>query len=62
MHGNTTKDIAKALYFSVKTIDNYIQIILKKLEAKNRTHAVVIGYQNGWVYPLSELQIDERKI
>lgn len=47
--GLSNKDIAKKLFLSDGTVRNYMTIILQKLGADNRTSAVKIVQENGWV-------------
>lgn len=47
--GYTNKDMAEALIVSSETIKTHITNILGKLQAKDRTHAAVIGVWRGLV-------------
>jgi DNA-binding NarL/FixJ family response regulator len=47
--GYTNKDMAEALIVSAETIKTHITNILGKLQAKDRTHAAVIGVWRGLV-------------
>jgi DNA-binding CsgD family transcriptional regulator len=47
--GLTNKEIAVRLSLSEETIKSYIQRILAKLVARNRAHAVTLGYEQGWI-------------
>lgn len=47
--GYTNKDMAEALFVSAETIKTHITNILGKLQAKDRTHAAVIGLRRGLV-------------
>lgn len=40
--GHTDAEIAHALMISVYTVQNHVKSILRKLEARNRTHATTI--------------------
>ncbi len=40
--GHTDAEIAHALTISVNTVQNHVKSILRKLEARNRTHATTI--------------------
>lgn len=40
--GHTDAEIAHALTISVYTVQNHVKSILRKLEARNRTHATTI--------------------
>ncbi len=48
-HGYMNKQIAAKLYISEQTIKNHMSSILRKLEVSDRTQAVVMAMQNGWV-------------
>ena len=41
--GNSNKKIASRLFISVDTVKTHIQSIIKKLGARNRTHAVILA-------------------
>lgn len=47
--GNPNKCIAKVLGVSEQTIKNHISAILRKLNANDRAHAVMLAVRNGWV-------------
>lgn len=47
--GYANKDIAATVFLSEGTVRNYVSQILLKLAAKNRTEAVQIARDNGWV-------------
>jgi len=47
--GNSNKQIAAELYISEQTIKNHVTSILHKLEAKDRTEAVVIAIKHGLI-------------
>jgi DNA-binding NarL/FixJ family response regulator len=44
-HGKTDREVAELLELSEKTIHHHVEHILGKLQARNRTHAVVKGLQ-----------------
>ena len=48
--GKSNAEIAAALFLSQETIKSHIKTLLQKLKAKDRTHAVVIGFQQGWLH------------
>ena len=48
-NGNTNKQIASALQISEQTIKNHISAILRKLNANDRAHAVVVAIRHGWI-------------
>jgi len=45
--GDTNATIAETLYLSEHTINQYVKRLLVKLGAKNRFHAVTIGFRTG---------------
>lgn len=47
--GNTNKQIAHILEISEQTIKNHVSAILRKLNANDRAHAVVLAIRNGWI-------------
>ncbi|MFC1945631.1 LuxR C-terminal-related transcriptional regulator [Chloroflexota bacterium] len=47
--GNSNKLIAAALGIGEQTIKNYITSIMRKLNANDRTHAVVLALRHGWL-------------
>ncbi len=47
--GNSNKRIAYALGIGEQTIKNHITSIMRKLNANDRTHAVVLAMRNGWL-------------
>ena len=47
--GNPNKGIANALNIHEQTIKNHITSIMRKLNANDRTHAVVLAIRNGWL-------------
>ena len=47
--GNTNKQIAHILEISEQTIKNHVSAILRKLNANDRAHAVVLAIKKGWI-------------
>ena len=47
--GNTNKQIAHVLSISEQTIKNHVSAILRKLNANDRAHAVVLAIRSGWI-------------
>jgi two-component system, NarL family, response regulator DegU len=47
--GNTNKQIAGILDISEQTIKNHVSAILRKLNANDRAHAVVLAIRHGWI-------------
>jgi two-component system response regulator DegU len=48
-NGNTNKQIATSLQISEQTIKNHVSAILRKLNANDRAHAVVVAIRHGWI-------------
>ncbi len=49
LQGYTNKEMAEVLIVSAETIKTHMSNILSKLQAKDRTHAAVIGLRRGLV-------------
>jgi two-component system NarL family response regulator len=47
--GDKNESIAYDLSITPQTIKNHINSILKKLNAKNRTHAVILAAKQKWI-------------
>lgn len=47
--GNSNKQIAYILEISEQTAKNHVSNILRKLNANDRAHAVVLAIRNGWI-------------
>ena len=47
--GNCTKKIARILDLSLGTVDNHISNIIHALEANDRTHALALAIQFGYI-------------
>lgn len=47
--GYLNKQIARTLAISEQTIKNHMTSILRKLDANDRTHAVVMALRQGWI-------------
>jgi two-component system response regulator DegU len=47
--GNSNKQIARILEISEQTIKNHVSAILRKLNANDRAHAVVLAIRHGWI-------------
>ncbi len=54
-NGNTNKKIARILEISEQTIKNHVSAILRKLNANDRAHAVVLAIKRGLI------AVDEKK-
>jgi DNA-binding NarL/FixJ family response regulator len=48
-HGNSNKMIGYLLQISEKTVKNHLTSIMSKLQANDRTHAVVIALRQRWI-------------
>jgi len=53
--GYINKEVANEFGISEHTIKNHMTHILEKLEVCDRTHAVVLAIQNGWISPNSTI-------
>jgi len=47
--GKSNKEIANILRINEYTVRNHLSAIMSKLDASDRTHAVVIGLRNNWI-------------
>ncbi|MFH0777166.1 MAG: LuxR C-terminal-related transcriptional regulator [Candidatus Eisenbacteria bacterium] len=47
--GNSNKEIARLFDISENTVKNHLTSIMQKLDARDRTHAVVIALRQGWL-------------
>lgn len=47
--GTSNKEIANFFAISEHTVKNHLTSIMQKLEARDRTHAVVIALRHGWL-------------
>lgn len=47
--GLSNKQIAQSLYLSVRTVENHLASIYKKLDVTSRTEAAVLAVQNSWL-------------
>ncbi len=54
--GNSNKQIASILRISEQTAKNHVSNILRKLNANDRAHAVVLAIRYGWI-SAEELQV-----
>lgn len=57
--GNSNKRIAYTLGIGEQTIKNYITSIMRKLNANDRTHAVVLAIRKGWLNIEQTLDLQE---
>jgi DNA-binding NarL/FixJ family response regulator len=48
-HGLTNKEIAQQLYLAEGTVKNYVSNVLRKLDARDRTQAILIAQEIGLV-------------
>ncbi len=56
--GYGNKQIAGVLRISEQTIKNHMTSILRKLDASDRTHAVVMAMQSGWISTTERFDLD----
>lgn len=47
--GQSDQEIALALELSARTVESHIHRILRKMDARNRTHAVALAMEMGWI-------------
>jgi DNA-binding NarL/FixJ family response regulator len=47
--GRSNKEVATALHISDQTVKNHITSIMRKLAVNDRTRAVVVALQHGWI-------------
>ncbi|MBA7678756.1 hypothetical protein ES703_87034 [subsurface metagenome] len=59
--GQPNKRIARTLGISEQTVKNHVTSIMDKLDANDRTHAVVLAMLNGWlnIQDVSEVRSEE---
>lgn len=56
MVGKSNKEIAYLLRIKEKTVKNHLTLVFQKMQVTNRTQAVVLALQRGWL----ELQTQGR--
>ncbi|WP_054046450.1 response regulator transcription factor [Alloactinosynnema sp. L-07] len=49
--GLTNGEIAKRLYLGVETVKTHVRNVLAKLQARDRTQAVITAYESGFIVP-----------
>lgn len=49
--GHSNAEIATHLYVSIETVKTHVSRILSKLDARDRTEAVIAAYESGPVRP-----------
>jgi DNA-binding NarL/FixJ family response regulator len=49
--GNSNAEIAKELFVSPQTVKTHVGNILAKLQARDRTQAVILAYETGFIIP-----------
>jgi two-component system, NarL family, response regulator len=47
--GHNNQEIAEALYIAPGTVRVHVHAILQKLDVRDRTQAVILAMQNGWI-------------
>jgi LuxR family transcriptional regulator, quorum-sensing system regulator SdiA len=53
--GASSGEIGRTLGISRRTVEGHARAIVRKLDAKNRTHAVVIALRNGTIaFPIAK--------
>ena len=58
--GNSNKRIAMILGISEQTVKNHVSVILRKLNANDRAHAVMLAVRNGLVSVQPDSSVDGR--
>lgn len=48
--GSTSRDIAQQLGISERTVKFHLANVFRKLKVKNRTEAVALAVENGWLH------------
>ncbi|MDT8304910.1 MAG: response regulator transcription factor [Anaerolineae bacterium] len=56
VHGESDRDIAQALFLSVRTVQTHLAHVYEKLEVHSRTEAAVIAVRAGWFPPPGSLE------
>jgi DNA-binding CsgD family transcriptional regulator len=49
--GLSNADVSRALDLSIETVKSHMRRVLRKLGARNRCHAVALGYETGVLVP-----------
>jgi len=49
--GRSNQEIASGLFVSVETVKSHVASILMKLGVRDRTQAVIVAYESGFVTP-----------
>lgn len=49
--GCSNDEIAASLYVSVATVKSHVHSVFRKLQARDRVHAVIVAYETGLVRP-----------
>jgi len=49
--GLSNAEIAQQLYVSLKTVKTHVGNVLAKLQARDRTQAVITAYESGFITP-----------
>lgn len=47
--GLSTREVARRLNYSERTIKNVLQHLTVRLDLRNRTQAVAVAVRNGWI-------------
>ena len=49
--GCSNREMAERLFISEATVKTHVMPVLRKLELRDRVHAVIFGYESGLVSP-----------
>jgi DNA-binding NarL/FixJ family response regulator len=49
--GLSNAEVAATLYLGVETVKTHVGSVLAKLGARDRTQAVIVAYESGFVSP-----------
>ncbi|MBN3554311.1 response regulator transcription factor [Fictibacillus nanhaiensis] len=53
--GMSNREISQSIFLSENTIKNHVASLLRKLDVKDRTTAVIRAYQHGWIKGMNTL-------
>jgi DNA-binding CsgD family transcriptional regulator len=53
-YGLVDREIAERLHCGTKTVNTHVSSLRRRIGARNRSEAVAIGYERGWLPPRKE--------